>query len=68
MVGRIRALRIGIAVLIAAVLAVGALAVGSGANSRAAAKATAAKPNIVFILTDDLSWNLINSRFAQSLI
>jgi N-acetylglucosamine-6-sulfatase len=68
MVGRIRALRIGIAVLIAAVLAVGALAVGSGANSRAAAKATAAKPNIVFILTDDLSWNLINSRFAPHIV
>jgi N-acetylglucosamine-6-sulfatase len=68
MVGRIRTLRIGTALLIAAALAVGALAVGSGASSRAAARAVAAKPNIVFILTDDLSWNLINSRFAPHVV
>jgi N-acetylglucosamine-6-sulfatase len=56
-------------VVAAAVLAAGAMAVGSGARSRASATAARAhKPNIVFILTDDLSWNLINDRFAPHVV
>jgi N-acetylglucosamine-6-sulfatase len=67
---RRRTLRTVCAVLFAAVVAVGGLAIGSGAKPRAAATAAAApaKPNIVFILTDDLSWNLINSRFAPHIV
>ncbi len=30
--------------------------------------AAAARPNIVFILTDDLSWNLVNRRFAPHIV
>src|SRR5439155_3896475 len=67
MVGDRRALRIGIALLIAAGVTLGALLAGSGARSRAAA-AAAKRPNIVFILTDDLSWNLVNSRFAPHIL
>src|SRR3954468_23258283 len=50
--------------LAAAVLA------GCGSNARSTAPlapvagAGGAKPNVVFILTDDLSWNLVNRRFA----
>ena len=58
---------IGIALLIAAGLTLAGLVVGSGAGSRAKA-AAAQRPNIVFILTDDLSWNLVNSRFAPHLV
>ena len=55
--------RLGIVLLIAAIaLAAGALAPGSGRTAR-----SPARPNIVFILTDDLSWNLVNSRFAPHL-
>jgi N-acetylglucosamine-6-sulfatase len=54
---------------LAAGLAVGGLAVSSAVGSRAAAAAgAAAKPNIVFILTDDLSWNLVNRRFAPHIV
>src|SRR5690348_10225306 len=55
----------GVAVL-AAVVSLVVLAACSGDGSRGAARASAAptKPNVVFILTDDLSWNLVNSRFA----
>jgi N-acetylglucosamine-6-sulfatase len=34
------------------------------ASPAAAGPAPAKKPNIVFVLTDDLSWDLVNSRFA----
>src|SRR5205823_14223023 len=67
MVGDRRALRIGIALLLAAGVTLGALLPGSGARSRAAA-AAAKRPNIVFILTDDLSWNLVSSRFAPHIL
>ena len=66
MVGR-RALSVGIAVAIAAAVALGGLLAGSGPRSRAVA-AVAKRPNIVFILTDDLSWNLVNSRFAPHIV
>ncbi len=49
-------------------LALVASACGGGSSpSHASAKpspATDTRPNIVFILTDDLSWNLVNNRFA----
>ena len=74
--GRRRALRICVGLAIATVVAVGSLAVGSGARPHTASKgkshAPAAdvrtRPNIVFILTDDLSWNLINARFAPHIV
>ena len=68
MVGRRRASRIGIALLVAAASALGALVAGSGARPHVAATAVAPKPNIVFILTDDLSWNLVNSQFAPHIV
>src|SRR5579859_1359460 len=61
--------RIALAALLAATLAAGAVAVTSAASSpprpttRPAARASA-RPNIVFILTDDLSWNLISRRLT----
>ena len=57
---------IGIVVIIGVIA--GALTFGSGDKSRAATTVTASKPNIVFILTDDLSWNLINRRFAPHIV
>jgi N-acetylglucosamine-6-sulfatase len=65
-----RRLKLGIVALIAVACSAGALAVGSGSGSPAAAAsaAPAAKPNIVFILTDDLSWNLVNSRIAPHIV
>jgi N-acetylglucosamine-6-sulfatase len=46
-----------------------ALAAGSGATSHSGAgAATAGKPNIVFILTDDLSWNLVTPRIAPHVV
>ena len=57
---------IGIVVIIGVIA--GALTFGSGDKSRAATTVTASKPNIVFILTDDLSWNLINRRFAPHIL
>ena len=30
--------------------------------------AAAPRPNVVFILTDDLSWNLINKKFAPHIV
>ena len=43
----------------------------SSGSTTAASTTTAppvARPNIVFILTDDLSWNLINKRFAPHIV
>lgn len=67
------------ALLITSGLALGAVAVGSGAKSHVSARAggprshaptraVGTKPNIVFILTDDLSLNLINSTFAPHIV
>jgi N-acetylglucosamine-6-sulfatase len=65
-----RTLRIGVALLLGAAVVLGGLALVSGANQPPAAKAAVAqrKPNIVFILTDDLSWNLINRRFSPHIV
>jgi N-acetylglucosamine-6-sulfatase len=46
----------------AVVLAAALFACGASAPAPAAAAAPA-RPNIVFILTDDLSWNLVDPRF-----
>src|SRR3954468_23544270 len=54
--------------LAAAVLA------GCGSNARSTAPlapvagAGGAKPNVVFILTDDLSWDLVNPRFTPHIV
>jgi N-acetylglucosamine-6-sulfatase len=37
-------------------------------STSTAAPANASRPNIVFILTDDLSWNLINEQFAPHIM
>jgi N-acetylglucosamine-6-sulfatase len=44
------------------------LAAGCAAAKPAAAPPPPRKPNIVFILTDDLSWNLIDARFAPHIV
>jgi N-acetylglucosamine-6-sulfatase len=49
-------------------LAAASLTFGSPDRPRAATTAKASRPNIIFILTDDLSWNLINSRFAPHIV
>jgi N-acetylglucosamine-6-sulfatase len=55
--------RIAIALLVAGALASGALAAPSSA-----AKHSHHKPNIVFVLTDDLSWDLVTPRFAPHIV
>jgi N-acetylglucosamine-6-sulfatase len=57
-------------VVIAGAILAGACSGGSktSSTSTTTAGAAAARPNIVFILTDDLSWNLINSRFAPHIV
>jgi len=59
-----RILGIGVAV----VIAVAAGGTGTGSPAAGAAAAAAGRPNIVFILTDDLSWNLMNRRFAPHIV
>jgi N-acetylglucosamine-6-sulfatase len=55
----------GLVIGIVAVFAVGLVLRGPRTASDAPA---AAKPNLVFILTDDLSWNLVNRRFAPHIV
>jgi arylsulfatase A-like enzyme len=45
----------------AAAVALGVIAWGSGSTREPASAATPARPNVVFVLTDDLSWNLVRS-------
>ncbi len=45
--------------LFAAVTATGLLAAVAGTDVSSASSAPAAPPNVVFVLTDDLSWNLV---------
>src|SRR4051794_21230953 len=52
----------------AATAALVVLAACSGAKQHAAAAQPASKPNVAFILTDALSWNLVNSRFAPHIV
>ncbi len=68
MTGRQLAFGLVAAVLIAVGLALGGVAAGSGVKSRPAKTAATARPNIVFILTDDLSWNLMDRRFAPHIV
>ena len=44
------------------------LALASGATPVNAAGASAMRPNIVFILTDDLSWNLITPKITPHIV
>src|SRR5436309_1189243 len=56
---------------IVVVVVVSALMVSSSTSAAAAspaARPAAKRPNIVFILTDDLSWNLINEEFAPHIM
>jgi N-acetylglucosamine-6-sulfatase len=46
------------------VVAMASSATPSASASPDAARTASKRPNIVFILTDDLSWNLINRQFA----
>jgi N-acetylglucosamine-6-sulfatase len=57
-----------IGILVITGLIAGGFTLGPGHTSRAATTARASRPNIVFILTDDLSWNLINARFAPHIL
>jgi N-acetylglucosamine-6-sulfatase len=52
-----------IALALVAAVALGGVAIASGRPTRASKR-----PNIVFILTDDLSWNLVDSRFAPHIV
>ncbi len=70
-------LRIAAALLLTSAVVLAGIDSGSSGKSPTEATATAAavvkvkprtRPNIVFILTDDLSWNLVNKRFMPHLI
>jgi N-acetylglucosamine-6-sulfatase len=65
-----RAVRIAVTLLVMGGAVLGVLLWGSAGKSPAAARAAVvrAKPNIVFILADDLSWNLVNRRFAPHIV
>ena len=47
-----------------AALALTAAALAAALASNGSARPPATRPNIVFILSDDLSWNLVNARYA----
>lgn len=56
-------------VVVAGALAASSCTSGSKSSTTStSAAATVSRPNIVFILTDDLSWNLINERFAPHIV
>jgi N-acetylglucosamine-6-sulfatase len=60
---------IALLVVATALVAGGALQGGQGSASHAATRpAAVSRPNVVFILADDLSWNLIDRRFAPHVV
>src|SRR5690349_4172301 len=64
-------MRLQIAVLAVVTAVAAASCTGGTSASKASAPrsaATVSHPNIVFILTDDLSWNLVNERFAPHIV
>ena len=74
---RRRTLQIGTAVLITAAVVLAGVDLSLAGKSPTEATATAAaavkakpqtRPNIVFILTDDLSWNLVTKQFMPHLL
>jgi N-acetylglucosamine-6-sulfatase len=75
---RRRALRIAAALLLTAAVVLAGIDLNSAGKSPTEATATAAvaavkpkpktRPNIVFILTDDLSWNLVTKQFMPHVI
>jgi N-acetylglucosamine-6-sulfatase len=60
-----RCLKVHKVLAVGAVVALGASCSG---GSKSASTATARHPNIVFILTDDLSWNLITPQIAPHIV
>ncbi len=60
-----RAARFWLALVLAA--AACALALATASHSPAARAAAAQRPKIVFILADDLSWDLVNPRFTPNI-
>jgi N-acetylglucosamine-6-sulfatase len=68
MVGK-RAVQIISVVALGAGLALGVLSMGSAAKPKPSRGPDGARrPNIVFVLTDDLSWNLVTSLYMPHLI
>ena len=63
-----RSMRRAACVVIAGAIVAGACSRGSKSASTTSTPATSGRPNIVFVLTDDLSWNLINERFAPHIV
>jgi N-acetylglucosamine-6-sulfatase len=65
--------KINVVSVVAFVAAIVAASCSSGSKSSTSTAATAAhtpvsRPNIVFILTDDLSWNLVNDQIAPHIM
>jgi N-acetylglucosamine-6-sulfatase len=58
--------RLGVALLLATAIAVGGAAAGSSAKRAHPVRPDG--PNVVFILTDDLSWDLVTPRFAPHIV
>src|SRR6187455_727771 len=54
-----------LAILLTALVALGATAPAAPAKKH---RRQDSRPNIVFVLTDDLSWNLIDERFAPHVV
>jgi N-acetylglucosamine-6-sulfatase len=52
-------MRLRVTIVAAAAMLIGAAALAVAAARPAGSAATAKKPNIVFVLTDDLAWNLV---------
>ena len=62
---RIRVIALGVVV---AALAAACSGGGSKTSSPSTVPAPSTRPNIVFILTDDLSWNLVNAEIAPHIV
>jgi N-acetylglucosamine-6-sulfatase len=61
--------RIAVAVIVTAVVAASSSGASASTSSVSGVAQPATKhPNVVFILTDDLSWNLINDKFAPHIV
>ena len=61
-VGRVGGILV-VAVAVSVVLAAAIAGPGAGAGRKPGVAAASGRPNIVFVLTDDLAWNLVTPRF-----